>query len=75
MQRVDAGTKINFSAVVRDRKGAPFFVNSKRGSQVDMAPIVNGRADIHCNNPVVDTSTTPLFFDNEWWKEGIYQAA
>ena len=57
--------QFNFSAVIRDAEGNPYHVNSRRGFNANVAPIINGKPDIHNGNPNVDLGN--YTFANEWW--------
>ena len=60
--------RFNFSAVVRNKAGEPFHVNSRRGSRASLAPFENGRPAINNMNPTVDLSE--YTFSDEWWEQG-----
>lgn len=58
----------NFSAIVRNKDGEPFFVNSRRGGRANVAPFSNGRPQIHSGNETVELSG--YTFDNEFFEDG-----
>ena len=62
-----AEKNFNFTAIVRNEKGEPFHVNTRRGGKANVAPFVNGKPEIHSGNPTIDL--TEYTFDNEFWKD------
>lgn len=56
----------NFTAIIRDFKGEPFFVNTRMGDRANIAPFVNGKPVIHCDNPTVNLEN--YIFKDEWWE-------